>query len=393
MTVLANGSTGASRGEADAWERANPWAGRVIVGVCILAVVIAAFDERPIVRTVPWGVVLTLATWAAVLLLARLLEGDFEVEPDATDDMRYLRWWVPVLVCLAALWFVATMSSPSYFVALFAMYWLFWSSVDLPWGALPAAALTVLMVVANERWGASWVEALAQGAISFGMGLAFALYINVVIDQSRQRSALIAELRDAQRHLAAAQHEAGVLAERERLAREIHDTLAQGFTSIVMLCQAGRHERVEQVARDNLAEARRLVAALQPGVLDGRSLPDALARVVQSFADDTDVAVELDVVGEPRPLARTEEVALVRIAQEALANVRQHAAATSVRVRLRFDDPVTLSITDDGQGFDPETVDGGFGLRGLRDRITEVHGALDVRSAPEGGTTVEVRVP
>jgi signal transduction histidine kinase len=86
-------------------------------------------------------------------------------------------------------------------------------------------------------------------------------------------------------------------------------------------------------------------------------------------------------------------VALVRIAQEALANVRQHAAATSVRVRLRFDDPVTLSITDDGQGFDPETVDGGFGLRGLRDRITEVHGALDVRSAPEGGTTVEVRVP
>jgi signal transduction histidine kinase len=300
---------------------------------------------------------------------------------------------VPVLVCLAALWFAATMSSPSYFVALFAMYWLFWSSVDLPWGAVPAAGLTVAMVVANERWGASWAEAMAQGVISFGMGLAFALYINVVIDQSRQRSALIAELRAAQQHLAAAQHEAGVLAERERLAREIHDTLAQGFTSIVMLCQAGRHDRVEQVARDNLAEARRLVAALQPGVLDGRSLPDALARVVQSFADDTDIAVELDVVGDPRPLARAEEVALVRTAQEALANVRQHAAATSVRVRLRFDDPVTLSITDDGRGFDPATVAGGFGLRGLRDRISEVRGALDVRSAPDGGTTVEVSVP
>jgi signal transduction histidine kinase len=392
--VLDGAVAGTSRAEADAWERVNPWAGRVIVGVCIMAVVIAAFDERSIARTVPWGVALTVATWLAVLALDRVIETEWvDADPDAADDLTYLRWWIPVLGVLAALWFAATMASPSYFVALFAMYWLFWSTVDLPWGALPTAGLTVLMVVANERWGASWTEAIAQGVISFGMGLAFALYIRVVIEQSSQRRALISELRAAQHHLAAAQHEAGVLAERERLAREIHDTLAQGFTSIVMLCQAGRHDRVEQVARDNLAEARRLVAALQPVVLDGRTLADALARVVQSFADDTDIAAVLDVVGDPRPLARAEEVALVRTAQEALANVRQHSAATSVRVRLRFDDPVTLSITDDGRGFDPAAVDGGFGLRGLRDRIAEVRGALDVRSTPDGGTTVEVSVP
>jgi signal transduction histidine kinase len=374
--------------DTDAWDRVNPWAGRIIVGVCVLAVVIASFDERPLTTTLPWGIALTLATWLAVSALDRSA-----VAEDRDDDLRYLRWWVPVLVVLGVLWFLAVTSSPSYFVALFGMYWLFWSTVDLPWGALPTFALSVAMVAANEYWGSSWASSVAQGAISFGMGFAFALYIRLVIDQSQQRSALIAELRAAQAHLAEAQREAGVLAERERLAREMHDTLAQGFTSIVMLCQAGRHERVEEVARENLAEARRLVAALQPAVLDGRTLVDALERVVRGFRDDTGIDALVDVDGTPRPLDRTEEVALVRTTQEALANVRKHAGASTVLVRLRYDDPVTLSITDDGSGFDPDAVDGGFGLRGLRDRIAEVRGALDVRSTPGSGTTVEVQVP
>lgn len=380
--------------DADAWDRVNPWAGRVIVGVCVLAVVIAAFDERPLSSTLPWGIALSVATWLATLALERELGPQpIDAVADDLDDQRYLRWWLPVLAGLAALWFMAVVSSPSYFVALFGLYWLFWSTVDLPWGALPALGLTGVMILANERWGASWTSSLAQGAISFGMGFAFALYLRLVIDQSRQRSELIAELRAAQAHLATAQREAGVLAERERLAREIHDTLAQGFTSIVMLCQAGRHERVEQVARDNLAEARRLVAALQPAVLDGRTLVDAMHRVVDGFRDDTGIDVTLDVVGTPRPLDRTEEVALLRTAQEALSNVRKHSGASNVHVRLRYDDPVTLAVTDDGCGFDPETVDGGFGLRGLRDRLDEVQGAFDVRSTPGAGTTVEVRVP
>lgn len=380
--------------DTDAWDRVNPWAGRIMVGVCVLAVVIAGFDERPLTTTLPWGIALTAATWFALLALERALGAQpVDAVADDPEDLRYLRWWVPVLVVLGILWFLAVTSSPSYFVALFGMYWLFWSTVDLPWGALPALALTVAMVVANEHWGASWAEAVAQGAISFGMGFAFALYIRLVIDQSRQRSALIAELRAAQAHLAAAQREAGVLAERERLAREIHDTLAQGFTSIVMLCQAGRHERVEEVARENLAEARRLVSALQPAVLDGRTLVDALERVVHAFRDDNGIDAVLDVAGTPRPLERTEEVALVRTTQEALANVGKHAGASTVHVRLRYDDPVTLSVTDDGRGFDPASVEGGFGLRGLRDRIAEVRGALEVRSTPGGGTTVEVQVP
>lgn len=391
---MTSGASTRPVADTDAWDRVNPWAGRIIVGVCVLAVVIAGFDERPLTTTLPWGVALTAATWLALLALERTL-GTQPVDAVADDpeDLRYLRWWVPVLVVLGIVWFLAVTSSPSYFVALFGMYWLFWSTVDLPWGALPTFGLTVAMVVANQHWGASWAESAAQGAISFGMGFAFALYIRLVIDQSRQRSALIAELRAAQAHLAAAQREAGVLAERERLAREIHDTLAQGFTSIVMLCQAGRHERVEEVARDNLAEARRLVSALQPAVLDGRTLVDALERVVRGFRDHTGIEAVLEIAGPPRPLERTEEVALVRTTQEALANVGKHAGASTVHVRLRYDDPVTLTVTDDGRGFDPASVEGGFGLRGLRDRIAEVRGALDVRSTPDGGTTVEVQVP
>ncbi|CAB4537580.1 MAG: sensor histidine kinase [Actinobacteria bacterium] len=392
--VTRTPNRGVAAPEADAWDRANPWAGRVIVGVCLLAVVIAAFDERPLTSTLPWGIALSVATWLAVLALEREIGPQpIDAVADDLEDLRYLRWWLPVLAGLAGLWFLAVMSSPSYFVALFGLYWLFWSTVDLPWGALPALGLTGVMVLANEHWGSSWASSAAQGAVSFGMGFAFALYLRVVIDQSRQRSQLITELRAAQAHLATAQREAGVLAERERLAREIHDTLAQGFTSIVMLCQAGRHERVEQVARDNLAEARRLVAALQPAVLDGRTLVDAIRRVVDGFRDDTGLRATLDVVGTPRSLDRTEEVALLRATQEALTNIRKHAGATTVEVRLRYDDPVTLAVTDDGCGFDPETVDGGFGLRGLRDRLDEVQGAFDVRSTPGGGTTVEVRVP
>lgn len=371
-------------------DRVAAWTGRVIVAVCAVSVVIAAFDDRPLRSTLPWGVALVVVV---ALGLRRLRPQAVDSLPEGPDDFRYLWWWGPALVLIGGLWFGAVLSSPSYFVAVFALYWLIWSTVDLPWAALPVAGVSVLLALGSHHWGAGVVEAVAQSVLSFAMGFAFALYIRVVVVQSRERRQLIEELRSAQSLLATAQHEAGVLAERERLAREIHDTLAQGFTSIVMLCQAGRHERVEEVARENLAEARRLVAALQPAVLDGRTLVDALDRVVAAFGGDAAIDATLEVIGAPRQLDRTEEVALVRATQEALANVRKHADATSVAVRLRYDDPVTLSVTDDGRGFDPQSVEGGFGLRGLRDRVAEVRGALDVRSTPGHGTTVEVQVP
>jgi signal transduction histidine kinase len=217
---------------------------------------------------------------------------------------------------------------------------------------------------------------------------------------------LLGKLHAAQAQLALTNHEAGVLAERERLAREIHDTLAQGFTSVVMQAQAAtaaldlgdddavreRLHVVEETARDNLAEARALVAAFAPVALQDASLPQALGRLGSRFAEETGLAVtvEADQVGALSP---TVEVVLLRAAQEAFANVRRHARARSVVVRLgQAEKEVTLTVSDDGRGFGPDVTDG-FGLAGMRERVRSAGGTLAVGPGDDGGTILCARIP
>lgn len=215
------------------------------------------------------------------------------------------------------------------------------------------------------------------------------LWISRIIDQSRERAQLIDELEAARSELDEAQHARGVLAERERIAREVHDTLAQGFTSIIMLAQAGPAQlpTIESVARENLAEARSLVAAFAPVGLTDSSLAEALQRLATRFSAETGVAVS--VSGSLSPLSRDREVVLLRSAQEALANVRRHASAASVTMLLCG---ATVEIRDDGVGFSPSAAPG-FGLSGMRSRVDEVGGSVSVTSAPGAGTTVRVEVP
>ena len=205
----------------------------------------------------------------------------------------------------------------------------------------------------------------------------------------------------------------GMVAERERLAREVHDTLAQGYTSIVVLAQtaaaalpadpssaAERLAVIEEVARENLAEARAMVAAFAPVALDSATLVEALQRLAERFGRETGIATRLDTsaLGRRRPeLSRSEEIVLLRGAQEALANVRRHASATAVvlrvsRVGAGDGAQVSVHVEDDGVGFDP-AVGGGCRAgraarpgRGGRRRV-------DVVSAPGEGTRVTVRVP
>ncbi|MEU4805191.1 sensor histidine kinase [Actinosynnema sp. NPDC023587] len=181
-------------------------------------------------------------------------------------------------------------------------------------------------------------------------------------------------------------HEAGVLAERQRLAREIHDTLAQGLSSIALLLELGDTRRAADVAKENLAEARRFVRDLSP--LQGRSLEDALRGLCD----------RVEVHGEPYPLTVQTEVALLRVAQGALANVREHAGAHTVVVTLSYlGDAVTLDVCDDGRGFDPRAVTPGegrgFGLTSIRSRVAELGGTLSVESTPGEGTALAVTVP
>ncbi|GAB3493669.1 sensor histidine kinase [Amycolatopsis cihanbeyliensis] len=239
------------------------------------------------------------------------------------------------------------------------------------------------------------------------MGSVFGIYTDRLDRQSEERKRLIARLEDSQAEVSRLSHEAGSAAERERLAREIHDTLAQGFTSIVTLTQAAesevdtnpsaarRHlELAGRTARENLAEARAMVTALAPPALGSSSLEEAIRRQAERAGEDSGLAVRCVVDGPLPKLPTATEVVLLRAAQESLANVLRHAGARTASVELSVvAGRVRLSVGDDGRGFDPAAPADGFGLRGMRARAEQVGGELTVHSGPDGGTRVNLEVP
>jgi signal transduction histidine kinase len=230
--------------------------------------------------------------------------------------------------------------------------------------------------------------------------LAFALtfgpWIVDIIGQSRERASLIQELEAKRAEVARLSAERGALAERERLAGEIHDTLAQGFTSIIMLLQQPDARRIElavQTARENLAEARALITELSPAPLSGATLEEALGRITSQFGEELSVSAVFEVRGDSRATPTKVEVVLLRAAQEALANVRKHAQARAVAVTLEYTpETAGLTVRDDGAGFDPSATEG-YGLRGMRARVEQVGGTLTLTSPPGGGTVLEAVVP
>jgi len=301
--------------------------------------------------------------------------------------------------------------SPNLTLLLFVLFpqmWMF--SEDVREGAAFTVALavaTMLGFAADSGWSTRTLrEDGPQMVASLLFSLLLGFWISRIIDQSRERAELIDQLEAARTELAAADHARGVMAERERVAREIHDTLAQGFTSIVMLAQlaaverdgtaaAGRLRDIEDVARENLAEARALVAAFTPVGLEDATLRDAVHRLAERFTRETGVLVDVrDADLDGAALDREHEVVVLRAVQEALANVRRHARARHVTVGLSVDGTAArLEVADDGVGFAPGGVDGGFGLAGMRSRVAEVGGEVEVASTPGAGTLVTVRLP
>lgn len=237
--------------------------------------------------------------------------------------------------------------------------------------------------------------------------VAFGTWVSRIIDQSVERAELIGRLEAAQAELAEVNRQAGTLAERQRLAGEIHDTLAQGLSSIVMLLQAAEPKiatdpaearryvgLATQTAREGLAEARAMVAALTPAHLETGTLPEALRRLTDRIGAELHLDAGFELRGQVRPLPAAVEVALLRVGQEALANVRKHSGARRVRVTLSYGDAAArLDVADDGTGFDPAQVNGGYGLRGMRGRILQAGGSFDVRTEPGAGTGLTVEVP
>ncbi len=197
-----------------------------------------------------------------------------------------------------------------------------------------------------------------------------------------------------------------VLEERNRLAREIHDTLAQSLTGIIVQLQAAQdqytapgdqHTHIEQaciLAREGLAEARRSVQALRPRALTEADLFGALTRFVERRADEAGVRTECRLTGQPYPLPDEVENNLLRIAQEALTNAFKHAQAHLIHLELSFEPGrVQLSIADDGLGFDPyRPLSDGFGLVGMHERSRSIGAELMITSRPAQGTQVTVAV-
>ncbi|SEF36726.1 Signal transduction histidine kinase [Amycolatopsis pretoriensis] len=382
----------------DAWDRFN-WLWEILFAVAYLATTtLVVLDEADPVRTVVAVGALT------ALALTYLLWGRRVVRDDGHLKQRWL-----LAVVVVALVAVAMFANTTSSFILFMVCPLLFSTLEFRPAAVLTSAVIVLSpvsaIAADGLQGPALHILLPMTAILVVFGILSGKFILHVIEESRARADLIAKLEESQAEVARLSREAGTAAERERLAREIHDTLAQGFTSIVTLAQAiesevdtdpaaaRRHaELAARTARDNLTEARAMVAALAPADLASGSLVDAVRRQADRLADETSVAVRYEVDDAIPAIGMAGEVVLLRGAQEALNNVRRHAAASSVSVRLSVvDDSVRLSVRDDGAGFEPDGVTG-FGLRGMRSRAEQVGGTLSVRSGPSG-TELTLEVP
>ena len=288
------------------------------------------------------------------------------------------------------------------------------------WAILPRnkAAVTVVLAVVGigiarllqgPRTGDDAIGIAISTVIMLVLSLTLGLFIHRIIREADTRARTIDELHRTQDELAAAERAQGIAGERERISREIHDTLAQGFTSVVTLARATelaldrgdldavreRLRLIEQTAADNLSEARLIVAELTPGHLQSRTLSEALQRLVDAVSAESGMAGSLRVDGEPVVLSANSEVVLLRTAQEGLSNVRRHSGASAFEVFLTYaaDGPVALVVTDDGVGFDPAAGARGYGLDGATARATEVGGRFDVDSAPGAGSRLRVEVP
>ncbi|MET8471503.1 sensor histidine kinase [Streptomyces sp. NPDC006422] len=344
---------------------------------------------------------------AAVVTVAVAMGGVYGVGaalPVVRGTRAGAAWW---LAALGGVWAVLLVLSPDALWLAFPLYFLLLHLLPARWG-VPAVTLAACAAIGSYvgHDGAVNPGAFIGPLLGAAVAVATVLGYQALYRESERRRELIEELVATRAELAAAERASGTLAERERLAREIHDTLAQGLSSIqLLLVAAGRElpagspaaghvERARATAQDNLAEARRFVRALSPPDLDGGSLAGALDRLC---ATAPGLTARFSVSGTPLELPTPYEVALLRIAQSALGNTVRHAGARRAEITLSFmETSVALDVVDDGAGFDPALApagDGGFGLPAMRSRVAELGGTFTVESSPGGGTAVAVTLP
>ncbi|MFJ9930326.1 sensor histidine kinase [Streptomyces misionensis] len=322
---------------------------------------------------------------------------------------RRLAW----LALVVAAWALLVVQAPSFAWCAVPLFYTGLRTLP-PRAAIPLVALLTALAVAAQLELAGWPDPNVLVAPPAVAAVAATVYV-VMHRQATRQHALIDDLVRTRRELAATERREGTLAERERLAREIHDTLAQGLSSQRMLLQAAdrlwdtapgtarEHVRTAAaIAERSLAEARRFVHDLTPADLaGGGGLSQALRAVADRETTDG-LTVRVHTEGAPpEALPAPVESALLRIAQGALANVREHAGATTATLTLTcLDDQIVLDVMDDGRGFDPAHTRHpggderrGHGLPAIRARLRQLGGTLTVESAPGRGTVLSAAIP
>ncbi|MFE3223325.1 sensor histidine kinase [Nocardia sp. NPDC059228] len=339
-----------------------------------------------------------------VVVLASVFLGVYFAGGRFRRDLPAARVWLGLLTLL---WLGLVIVAPLAVYLVFGLFFLYLHLLPRNWGLLAVTAATVVSVVgfaAHRGWTVAGVIGPLLGAL---VAVAIGLGYQALFREAADRQRLIDELLATRNTLAEQERTAGKMAERERLAQEIHDTVAQGLSSIQLLLHAveraaPEHPALEKIrlaretAADSLVETRQLIAELTPAALEGQSLAGALHRIAERAAApglDAQVLVE----GEPQALPMSMEAALVRITQGAVSNVVRHAHAQRMRVTLTYaDDAVHLDVVDDGVGIDPavlaESPSGSFGLNAMRSRVEQQGGTMDVESEP-GHTAVTVSFP
>jgi signal transduction histidine kinase len=415
MTMQRDNHSLPARTAPSAWHQLYWVWSTIFVASLTLPLLVYWFDPAPNAAQKQVAFVVVAALVGGHLLYMRLA-ATHHLSPRRQQvvDVAYVVW-------LVAGCFLLVTINPFFQFTIGGIYSQLFLTQPLPRagaGVAVLCALLLIQAIVGQGVGAAvadpglWIFLFASV-----MAVLIALWIHGIIAQSEERRQLILALEEMQARLAASEREAGALAERQRLAREIHDTLAQGFTSIVMHLEAAEQalpdaadtattraylDQARRTARASLTQARAVVADLRPDLLVGNSLPAALERVVAQWRTESGVAASFAVTGEAVGPMPAVDITLLRALQEALANVRKHAQATSVVVTLSYmDDLVVLDVQDDGVGMadQPAGADalrldaGGFGLVAMRERVEQLGGALLVERAPQQGTTVVVQIP
>ncbi|MFD0551926.1 sensor histidine kinase [Streptomyces rectiviolaceus] len=386
----------------------------------LLATSLARFLLRhPGGARVPWIIALSavLAVLYALPPLTAALRGKRSASyasgyesgpaPGARPTPRRLTW----LALVVAVWLVLVILAPSF---AWCAVPLFFTGMRMlpPRAALVLVAVLTGCVIASQlRLAGRYDPDLILGPPAVS-AIATAVFAYMQRQAARQRE-LIDDLIRTRRELAATERREGTLAERQRISMEIHDTLAQGLSSQQMLLQAAdrlwdtdpatarTHVRTaESITERGLAEARRFVHDLAPADLaDGGGLDEALRTLAARTAQDAGLPVRFHSEGTPAPLPDRTQSALLRIAQGALANVTEHADATTAALTLtHLDDQVVLDVADDGRGFTPTAQPPasdrrGHGLPAIRARAQQLGGTLTIESAPGEGTVLSVAIP